>query len=271
MLQISPSHWFSHTYLMPLLFINSPLLPIPHGFSTRRGGVSSGPYQSLNLGFSVGDSRENVLENLARVAAAVGVSVATLTTASQVHGNRVLEVSSPVGDPPPLTPLPPRGEADALWTSDSQLAVAVKTADCVPVLLADPTHRRVAAVHSGWRGTEAEVVRCTVEALLQKGSRADQLVAAIGPSIGACCYAVSPELAARFSRKFGTDVIRTAEGKPHLNLARAIQRTLLEVGLRPEHIDLLPQCTSCNPEEFFSHRRDRGVTGRHLSYAVCQF
>ncbi len=256
---------------MPLSFINSRLLPIPHGFSTRGGGVSQGPYRSLNLGFAVGDSRENVLENLARMATATGVSLATLSTASQVHGNRVLEVASPVEDPAPLIPLPPCGEADALWTSDSQVAVAVKTADCVPLLLADPANRRVAAVHSGWRGTEAEVVRCTVETLLQKGSRADQLLAAVGPSIAVCCYAVSPELAARFSRKFGTEVVETREGKPFLNLARAIQRTLLQVGLRPEHIDLLPQCTSCNPEEFFSHRRDRGVTGRHLSYAVCQF
>ena len=247
---------------MSLFFINSRLLPIPHGFSTRRGGVSQGAYKSLNVGFTVGDLRENVLENLARVAAATGVPLAALSTASQVHGNRVLEVASPLGDPE---------EADALWTSDSQVAVAVKTADCVPVLLADPASRRVAAVHSGWRGTEAGVVRSTVETLLQKGSRADQLLAAVGPSIAVCCYAVSAELAARFSRKFGTDVVQTRERKPYLNLARAIQRTLLQVGLRPEHIDLLPQCTSCHSEEFFSHRRDRGVTGRHLSYALCQF
>lgn len=221
--------------------------------------MSEGPFASLNLGLSVGDRPERVEENLRRVSSAARVEPGLLCTASQVHGDRALEVCSP----DELS----GAEADALFTSRPGLAVGVKVADCVPILLADAGGRRVAAVHSGWRGTEKKVVARAVEALARAGSKPGQLCAAIGPSIRACCYSVSAELAERFA-PYGPQVVIEEDGQLHLDLALAVRATLLEAGLSPERIDLLPQCTSCDPARFFSHRRERGLTGRQLAFAV---
>lgn len=247
------------------LFLQSRLLPVAHGFSTRRGGVSEGPYASLNLGFSVGDARGRVEENFRRLADAAALSVSAFATASQVHGARVLEAAAAA---PSDIPAPPQGEADALWTDRPGLAVAVKTADCVPVLLVDPGNGRVAAVHSGWRGTELGVAARAVEALARVGSAPSTLIAAIGPAIQACCYEVSEELAERFARTLGGDVVSRVFPRPHLDLSRAVRKTLEQSGIPADRIDVLPHCTSCDAERFFSHRRDRGVSGRHLSFVV---
>jgi polyphenol oxidase len=250
------------------LFLTSRLLPFTHGFSTRFGGASQGPYASLNLGFSVGDVRERVEENFRRLAQAAGVPAGSFVTATQVHGDRVLEVMDAeqprAGDRPP----PPRGEADALLADRPGVAVGVKTADCVPILIADPQTGRVAAVHSGWRGTALRVAARAVEALVARGSNPAQLVAAIGPAIQACCYEVSDELGTRFVREFGDDVVSRAHARPHLDLPRAVRKALQQSGVPGDRIDVLPLCTSCDSERFFSHRRDRGVSGRHLSFVV---
>jgi YfiH family protein len=246
-------------------FLTSRLLPYAHGFSTRVGGVSEGPYASLNLGFSVGDVRERVEENFRRLARAAAIPASSFVTASQVHGDRVVEVTKPT---PGELPAPPRGEADALWTDRPGVAVAVKTADCVPILIADPDTGRVAAVHSGWRGTELRIAARAVEALAAAGSRPERLVAAIGPAIQACCYEVSEELGDRFARTLGHDVVSRASPKPHLDLSRAVRKTLEQSGVPGDHIDVLPHCTACSAARFFSHRRDRGVSGRHLSFVV---
>ncbi len=253
---------------MGLRMHTSRLLPVAHGFTTRHGGVSEGPYASLNLSFSVGDLPDKVANNIRAVARAAGVLPFQIQTAKQVHGARVLEEVVPQQDSELTLP---RAEADALWTSTPDAAVAVRVADCVPVILVDPVARRVAAVHSGWRGTELKIAARAVKALEAHGSRASRLLAAIGPSIGACCYAVSPELAARFSAMFGSEVLRSAAGQPHLDLARAVRDTLREAGLPERNIDVLPDCTSCSRDHFFSHRRDKGVTGRQMAFAVCRF
>ncbi|HZA50749.1 MAG TPA: laccase domain-containing protein, partial [Myxococcaceae bacterium] len=122
------------------VFLTSRLLPFRHGFSTRAGGASEGPYASLNLGFAVGDIRERVEENFRRLAHAAGIPASAFVTASQVHGDRVLKAEEPpAGD----FPRPPQAEADALWTDRSGVAVGVKTADCVPILIGDPDTGRV--------------------------------------------------------------------------------------------------------------------------------
>ena len=247
------------------VFLTSPLLPFRHGFSTRAGGASEGPYASLNLGFAVGDIRERVEENFRRLAQAAGIPASAFVTASQVHGDRVLKAEEPpAGD----FPRPPQAEADALWTDRSGVAVGVKTADCVPILIGDPDTGRVAAVHSGWRGTELGIAARAVEVLAAEGSPPARLLAAIGPAIRACCYEVSEDLAARFARALGEEVVARAFPKPHLDLPAAVRRTLEQSGVHAEHIDLLPCCTACDAERFFSHRRDRGVSGRHLSFVV---
>jgi YfiH family protein len=239
-----------------------------HGFTTREGGISEGAFHSLNLSVNVGDDPHRVIENMRRVAAAAGVEPEQLRTAAQVHSDRVLEV--PQADPQDGIGTY-QEEADALWTSRFGIAVAVRIADCVPILLVDPRLKRVAAVHSGWRGTEKQVVARAVDTLAAEGSNPADLLAAIGPSIRGCCYRVSPELAARFTRLFGKEVVRSNGSAEHLDLAVAIRRSLHSRGVPSEHIELLPSCTSCDAKHFFSHRREGGRTGRQMAFAVCRF
>ncbi len=255
---------------MTLRVLTSKLLPVPHGFSTRPGGVSDGPFASLNLAVSVGDSPQNVAENLRRLAAFEGLTAGAFATVSQVHGVGVLWADRLGQGDAPSAPL---GEADALITQTEGLAVGVRTADCVPILVVDPQRRRVAAVHAGWRGTHARILRHAVEPLLQRGARPADLLVAIGPSIRRCCYEVSPDLAERFVAAFAPDVVEPAANGlgPKLDLVRALEHTLVELGVPRSQVDVLPQCTACDPALFYSHRRDRGVSGRHLSYVVCRF
>lgn len=249
-------------------FLTSRLLPVPHGFTLRSGGVSEGPFASLNLGLAVGDTPQRVEENYRRFAAAAGAALGALHTLRQVHGDRVVEAA---GGEPPQGLRPPQEPADALWTERPGEWVAVGTADCVPVLLVDPERQRVAAVHSGWRGAEARIAARAVEALLARGARAERLLAAVGPSIRRCCYEVSAELAERFAALFGPRVVERAEGRVRLDLALAVEDTLRAAGLRPGHVEVLPQCTVCEPGSFFSHRRDEGRTGRHLNFVLHRF
>lgn len=242
---------------MASLWLTSRLLPVPHGFSTRAGGVSQGAFASLNLSDAVGDDPRCVAENLARLLAEAGVD--GLVTARQVHGDRVATAAEALAG---------GCEADVVVGDAPPLAVAVRTADCVPVLLVDPEHRQVAAVHSGWRGTELEVAARGVDALVRRGARAARLLAAVGPAIQVCCYEVSEALAARFAAQFGPEVAMREGSKPHLNLSAAVQKTLIQAGLKPEHVDVLQDCTCCDAGRFFSHRRDAGHTGRHLNWVV---
>jgi hypothetical protein len=249
-------------------FVTSALLPVPHGFATRAGGVSEGPYASLNLGFAVGDARERVEENHRRLATAAGAALDALYTVKQVHGDRVVEAAGGEGTG---ALRPQQGEADALWTERPGEWVAVGTADCVPILLVDPDGQRVAAVHSGWRGTDADISARAVEALVARGARPERLLAAVGPSIQRCCYEVSEELGQRFTARFGPEVVGAREGSVRLDLARAVRLTLRRAGLKEAHIDVLGDCTACDGGRFFSHRRDAGRTGRHLNFVVRRF
>lgn len=249
---------------VPLL--RSRLLPVPHGFTTREGGVSVGPYRSLNLGLSVGDERASVEENYRRLAAAAGVPLEAFETVSQVHGDQVLASRA---EPRADGWAAPCGQADALWSARPGVAVGVRTADCVPLLLVDPDGRRVCAVHSGWKGTELKIAARAVETLARQGARPERLLAAVGPCIRACCYQVSDELAQRFALAFGEPVVHRGD-RPRLDLPAAVKQTLADAGVLPAHIEVLEACTACD-ERFFSHRRDAGVTGRALSFAVCVF
>jgi YfiH family protein len=148
--------------------------------------------------------------------------------------------------------------------------MGVRTADCVPLLLVDPRGHRVAAVHSGWRGTHARIAARAVEALAARGSRPADLLAVVGPAIGPCCYRVSSELAEQFESAFGAEVVRRGSA-PSLDLPLAVALTLTGVGVEPNRVEVMPHCTHCQPERFFSHRRDAGVTGRHLAYVTCVF
>jgi len=254
--------------VMGSLFITSALLPVPHGFATRSGGVSEGRLASLNLGFTVGDVRERVEENYRRLATAVGAPLGALHTVKQVHGDRVLQAAGGQNTP---TLRPQLGDADALFTEQPGEWVGVSTADCVPVLLVDPEGKRVAAVHSGWRGTDADIAARAVEALVARGSRPERLLAAVGPAIQQCCYVVSEEMAKHFATRFGSDVVVARGDEFRLDLSRAVVLTLRRVGVKVAHMDVLQDCTSCDSGRFFSHRRDSGRTGRHINFVLHRF
>jgi hypothetical protein len=248
------------------MFVASRCFPVRHGFSTRVGGVSHGPFASLNLSRSVGDEPERVEENLRRLAREASLGPGQLVCVNQVHGEALVEVASAArGDALP----PVLGDADGLYTRSGATALCVRTADCVPLLLFAPDVGAVAAVHAGWRGAIAGIARLAVDRLVAcYGARAARMHAAIGPSIRRCCYEVSDELAARFCQRFGEGVVGRGGGAPHLDIAQACRLALLEGGVEAERIDLLPHCTSCDAAAFFSHRRDRGRTGRHLSFVA---
>jgi YfiH family protein len=226
----------------------------------RGGGVSKPPYATLNSSFAVGDDAAAVRENLARLETAAGVEPSRLYAIKQVHGAVVIDATAST----------PETEGDALWTRTPGVAVGVRTADCVPVLIEDRKSGAVAAVHAGWRGVIAEITARTLEVLRRSGSKPDDLFVAIGPCIQKCCFEVDGDLPSRFRTAFGESVVVRPQGgaREHLDLPRAIGVTLERAQLAESHVVTLPQCTSCDPR-FFSHRRDKGVTGRHLSFITC--
>ncbi|HZR11386.1 MAG TPA: peptidoglycan editing factor PgeF [Myxococcales bacterium] len=247
------------------LFLTSRLLSaagVPHGFSVRTGGVSSGAFSSLNLGLSVGDDEAAVRENHDRLREAAGLS-GRIATGNQVHGDRVVDAR--LREIFPSTEAQEDG-ADALLAL-AEGAVGVRVADCVPVLL--QAGEAVAAVHSGWRGTRLQIAGRAVRALQHaSGANPAEVLAAIGPCIGRCCYEVSPELAAAFRAMFGPEAADdpAKNPKPHLDLRYCVERSLLQAGVREERIEQVEGCTSCDIDSFFSHRRDKGRTGRHLAF-----
>lgn len=240
--------------------LTSPFIRARHGFPTRAGGVSGGACASLNTSYSVGDDAGHVGENLARLAAAAGVVAGQLATVTQVHGDRVLRAEQ--GGV--------QGEADAVWTKTPGVVVGVRTADCLPILVEDVAGGRVAAVHAGWRGVLAEIVLRAAERLEADGARREDLRFALGPAIQRCCFEVDGDLPARFAAAFGDEVVVTVAGKPrrHLDLSLAVRRGLERAGVAPGQVSVRPECTACDAR-FFSHRRDQGRTGRHLSFIVC--
>ncbi|HKW64898.1 MAG TPA: peptidoglycan editing factor PgeF [Candidatus Acidoferrum sp.] len=253
-----------------------------HGFSTRPGGVSelSGE-KVLNLGFSEGDAKENVLENRRRFQSALGANEFTLIALKQIHSDVVhLFEHSPAE--------PCRGDASV--TNRPDLLLAIQTADCVPILLADLKKHAVAAVHAGWRGTLQRIVAKAIGKLqMQFGSKPADLLAAIGPSIGGCCYEVGTEVAVEFKSQFPDstdwfDELRTGD-EPNplqwlnmappghqpppknvlLDLRRANRAQLLDAGVRAQNIIVSELCTACRRDLLFSYRKEAGTTGRLMS------
>jgi YfiH family protein len=222
-------------------------------FSTRRGGVSEPPYDTMNLGRSTEDRPEAVAENRRRLLESLELDPAVLATAGQVHGDTVSEALEPGLHP----------NCDVLLTRRPGLALAVTTADCLPLLLVAPGI--VAAVHSGWRGTAAGAPTTALRAVREAaGVTPDQVLVHIGPGIRSCCYRVGSEVAERFPEA----ATKRIEGQWHLDLAVAARLQLCEAGVPEKSIADVAACTYCQPSWYFSHRRDRGRTGRHWAIAA---
>jgi len=231
-----------------------------HGFTTRVGGVSDGPFASLNLGGAVGDDPAHLRENHRRLRVAVGYE--RLHQTHQVHGGAVHVPAS--GDAPADTF---RVEADALVATAPGMAVAIRVADCVPVLLADPASGRVAAAHAGWRGVVKGVVGAALDAL--DPSDPSAVIAAIGPSIGPCCFEVGDDVAAEIAASAAPDVVLPGAGeKRRVDLWLAVERQLRARGVRA--VTTLGRCTVCEPDAFFSFRRDGARSGRMVGVIVAR-
>jgi YfiH family protein len=231
------------------------LAGFPHGFTTRRGGSSAEPFDSLNLGPFVGDEAAAVARNWARLAEATGLSFARVR---QVHGDRVVVATAAAE---------PADDADAVVSTTPGVAACISVADCVPILIGDPRSGAVAAVHAGWRGTLAHVTVRAVEALVREvGAAPGDLLAAVGPAIGPCCYEVSQEVAQAFRDDLGPRVAEPRTGSSRVDLWLSNELLLRKAGLSRERIEVLGRCTACEGDTFFSHRRDRGRTGRQVGF-----
>ncbi len=182
----------------------------------------------------------------------------------QTHSARVYVAKKPEGEG--WESLSDAVEADAVITDLPKLVLTILTADCVPILLYDPLQGAIGAVHAGWKGTAAEILPKTIARMqAQYGSRAEDILIAVGPAIGQCCYEVGSEVAAPFMAYDGAVLEGAAAGKYQLDLKRVNQLQALEAGIMPEHIEVTPLCTSCAKDRFFSYRAEQGCSGRFVS------
>jgi len=250
--------------------LRSPVLPFPHGFTTRDGGVSEGPYATLNLGSKWGDDPARVRENRRRFfreagiaegahSATEGTRLPRLWSVTQVHGRDLTRIG-PEADVEAVS----RVRADAMASLEPGVALGIYTADCIPMLLCDARTGVFAAAHAGWRGTVAGIATAVVEALVQHYKvEPGALRVALGPSIGPCCFEVGEDVAAKFASHF----VKPREGqKPTVDLRAANVAQLVAAGVREAHIDASAPCTACDRERFYSFRRDGRETGQHVAY-----
>ena len=233
-----------------------------HGFMGRRGGKSHGVYAGLNTSYRVGDDPKTVSQNVCDLKLAVGIHDGRIVTMRQVHGDNIVEVRD--------RSLKEAGEADGMVTAEPEIFLSVLTADCVPLLFVAPKNKIVAAVHAGWRGTLAGIAEQTVRRFEQQyGVSPEELEVALGPAIGVCCYEVQDDVAKPLMKKWGsltTPSIQVRDGKSFVNLRRLNRDILRAAGVPGKQLYEVGPCTSCAAEEFFSYRRQRGETGRQMSF-----
>jgi hypothetical protein len=231
---------------------------VAHGFASRLGGVSTGPCAQLNLGFTRGDRPEAVAENYRRLCAALGTDLKGLVMTHQVHQDDVREASR--GDILPHLAAPIPYDTDALVTNQPGLCLTIYYADCIPVLLYDPVRKAIGAVHSGWRGTSLGIVPKAVRTLAQRyGSDPKDVLAAIGPGIGPCCFETHRDVPDAMTAAWGEAISPwlkpLAGGKFSVDLKGILQWQLAQAGLTPDHVSTLPLCTGCRPDLYWSHRK----------------
>ena len=239
-------------------------IPVPHGFFTRRGGVSAGPYASLNCSLSSQDDPAAVQENRARAARALGADPVRLVGLTQVHGARVIKVTDP-------WPAGQGERADAMVTACPDITLGIVTADCAPVLFVDPWANVVGAAHAGWRGAVAGVIEATLLAMQALGAAAARTIAAIGPCIAQASYEVGPDLRDAVLARTPQDVVFFAAGRRQdrwqFDLPGYCAARLRAAGVA--QVELQGTDTLADEERFFSHRRrtlaNAGPIGHQIS------
>ncbi len=250
-----------------LVYITFPRLTacgcLRHTFSTRMGGVSGGQFATMNLSFNNGDSRENVEKNYEILCSAVGIDTKKLVLSRQTHTDNVRIVTKEDCG----TGYSKRSfcDVDGLITNERGVALVTQYADCTPLLFCDPVRRVVATSHAGWRGTAKGIGAVTVEKMVKElGCNRDDIVAAIGPAIGSCCYEVDTPVFDEFSSlPISLDGVfkRTDENHFMLDLKLANKRILMAAGVKEDNIDVADLCTCCNASELHSHRATAGKRG----------
>jgi len=251
---------FSHRKCGDFEYLVSPLFEkegVKHCFTTRLGGVSSIDYlSSMNLGLLRGDSEENVLKNVDILCKALSFNGDNLSRTNQVHDNKVAILKNPVEV---------SIGCDALVTDKTGIPLLSTSADCVPVLLYDKKNKVCASIHSGWKGTVKKICREAVLAMCENyGSEPSDIIAAIGPAIGKCCFQVKKDVVDAFSQCFSDLSFIKEEGDGEhyrADLWEAVRITLVEAGVRDENISLAGECTCCNNDLYFSSRAQKGKFG----------
>lgn len=245
---------------------------VSHCFTTRKGGVSKGMFESLNLSFTRGDVREDVEENFRRTARMLGADLQDFVLSHQTHTTNVKRVGK--GDAGKgVTKAQDFSDVDGLITNEPGLVLATLYADCVPLYFVDPVHRAIGLSHSGWRGTVQRMGKVTLEAMEQEfHTKPEEVLCAIGPSICRKCYEVGKDVAAEFEQEFSDQAEAILEdkgdGKYQLDLWRANEIVLLEAGVKQEHLAKTTICTCCNDKLLFSHRASQGRRG-NLGAFLC--
>jgi YfiH family protein len=229
-------------------------------FTGRAGGTSTAPFATLNLGLRVADDLRRVLANRRRVATVLGLAGHPWALARQVHGATILQVRADQPGQGPPEAKPPLGDGDGLVTADPGVVLVVLTADCAPVLLADPEAGVVGAVHAGWRGLAAGVVEAGVAAMAELGADPGAVVGLVGPAVGGCCYEVGPEVREAVGGRYPAALATTRNGLPGLDPAAGAAQALERAGVG--QLRVAGECTIDLEERYFSHRRDHGRTGR---------
>lgn len=235
---------------------------IIHCFTTREGGVSSGPFESMNIGFSTGDSDENVKRNIEIMAQRLGINIYDIVETNQTHTNTVKYVTEHhKGKVFAETSF---RDVDGIYTDKKNLALMSFHADCTPVFFYDPVKKVVALAHAGWRGTLLNIVGVMVRALVNDfNSDPKDIKTAIGPSLGSCCFEVDKDVADMFlneNREF-IKYMEIKEPKYHFNLWEINKYLLRKEGIKEENIEVSGVCTKCNNDLFFSHRAQGGKRG----------
>ena len=250
-------------------YLISETISVPHGFTTRPGGVSRGYLESLNLGMHRGDTPENVQENYRRLAAAIGFDLSHLVLTWQIHSDIVRQVTKADAAGIDHRNYP---QCDALITNDPGTALFVFTADCTPILFHDPVTGAVGAAHAGWRGTAADIAGKTVEAMVNAfGCQPENIRAAIGPNIGPCCFETDRDVPDAMLAVLGDRAkphIRQQGQKYYVNLKEINAQLLSRRGVT--QIDISSHCTACRPDLFWSHRITGGNRGSQGAIIVCK-
>jgi len=242
-----------------IIYLTSSNIAVPHGFSTRHGGISSLPHTAtMNLAYGRGDDEATVKENMRIFCTALGIDSDTVVSAKQIHSTEVMVVT-------PENAGLEGVECDGFVTRDKGIALCVKIADCVPILFCDEENGVIGACHAGWRGTAGGIATVTVEKMLSLGAEVENIQVAIGPCIHPCCYEVSSDFYEQVSALRGEDFakrhIKKKNGSMYADLTAMNKELLMGAGIPESNISISDKCTCCEPDLFHSHRATGGVRG----------